>query len=56
MPTKLPIAFVDILAAHQLKEGILLALLDKEKNNTGKVVIEYKSLDQFDLISKKLRK
>ena len=38
MPTKLPIAFVDILAAHQLKEGILLALLDKEKNNTGKVI------------------
>ena len=38
MPTKLPIAFVDILAAHQLKEGILLALLAKEKNNLGKIV------------------
>ena len=38
MPTKLPIAFVDILAAHQLKEGILLALLDKEKNKSGKVI------------------
>ena len=38
MPTKLPIAFVDILAAHQLKEGILLALLDKEKNKSGRVI------------------
>ena len=27
-----------------------------KKNNSGKVIIEYKSLDQFDLISKKLRK
>lgn len=27
LPTKMPVALIDILAAHQLKEGILLALL-----------------------------
>ena len=27
MPIKLPIAFIDLFAAHQLKEGILVALL-----------------------------
>lgn len=32
-PIKLPLAFIDILAAHQLKEAILLALL--KRNNTG---------------------
>ena len=37
-PTKLPIAFVDILAAHQLKEGILLSLLEKQKTGTGNIV------------------
>jgi crotonobetainyl-CoA:carnitine CoA-transferase CaiB-like acyl-CoA transferase len=33
-PVKMPVALIDILAAHQLKEGILLALL--KRNNTGK--------------------
>lgn len=28
---KLPIAFIDLFAAHQLKEGILLALLQRER-------------------------
>ena len=30
-PTKLPVALMDVLAAHQLKEGILVALLDQER-------------------------
>lgn len=33
-PTKMPVALMDILAAHQLKEGILLALI--ERMSTGK--------------------
>ena len=34
-PTKMPIAFIDILAAHQLKEALLLAILKREKTNLG---------------------
>ncbi len=34
-PTKLPIAFVDLFAAHQLKEGLLLALLHRERTGNG---------------------
>lgn len=30
-PTKMPVALIDLLAAHQLKEGILLALYEKER-------------------------
>jgi len=37
-PLKMPIAMIDILAAHQLKEGILLALLNREKTNQGSIV------------------
>jgi crotonobetainyl-CoA:carnitine CoA-transferase CaiB-like acyl-CoA transferase len=33
-PVKMPVAFIDLFAAHQLKEGILEALL--ERNATGK--------------------
>ena len=33
-PLKMPIAFIDILAAHQLKEGILCALI--QRGHTGK--------------------
>ena len=33
-PTKMPLALIDVLAAHQLKEGILCALL-KQKENPG---------------------
>jgi crotonobetainyl-CoA:carnitine CoA-transferase CaiB-like acyl-CoA transferase len=30
-PVKMPIAFIDILAAHHLKEGLLIELLQKER-------------------------
>lgn len=34
-PTKMPVALIDLLAAHQLKEGILLALLRRERTGRG---------------------
>lgn len=34
-PTKMPVALMDILAAHQVKEAILLALLQREKSGEG---------------------
>lgn len=34
-PVKMPVALIDLLAAHQLKEGLLLALLGKERNGKG---------------------
>ena len=37
-PTKMPLALMDILAAHQLKEGILVALLERYKTNKGSLV------------------
>ena len=37
------------------KLGLSIEIVNK-KNNSGKVVIKYKSLEQFELISKKLRK
>ncbi|MBP6811073.1 MAG: CoA transferase [Saprospiraceae bacterium] len=37
-PVKLPVALIDILAAHQLKEAILLALLHRERTGEGSVV------------------
>lgn len=37
-PVKMPVALIDVLAAHQLKEGILTALLQRTKTNTGKTV------------------
>lgn len=37
-PTKLPVALIDVLAAHQLKEGLLLALLSKKKNKSAQRV------------------
>jgi len=37
-PLKMPIAMIDILAAHQLKEGILLGLINRSKTNCGIVV------------------
>jgi len=36
--TKMPIAFIDLLAAHQLKEGILTAILQKNANGKGSIV------------------
>lgn len=35
---KMPVAMIDILAAHQMKEAILLALINKIKTNLGAVV------------------
>lgn len=35
---KLPVAMIDILAAHQLKEGLLLALLQRERTGKGAYV------------------
>lgn len=34
-PTKMPVALMDLLAAHQLKEGILLALFTRTHTHTG---------------------
>ncbi len=33
-PVKMPVALIDVLAAHHLKEGIVLALLEKTRNKT----------------------
>lgn len=37
-PVKMPVALVDLLAAHQLKEAILLALLARERSGRGRHV------------------
>ena len=37
-PTKMPVALIDLLAGHQLKEAILLALLKKERTGAGSLV------------------
>lgn len=37
-PVKMPVAFIDVLAAHQLKEGLLIALLEREKKGIAKTV------------------
>lgn len=37
-PTKMPVALIDVLAAHHLKEGILIALYNRLQNNKGAVV------------------
>ncbi|MFT3885421.1 MAG: CoA transferase [Flavobacteriales bacterium] len=37
-PAKLPVAMIDVLAAHQLKEGLLLALLHRERTGRGAYV------------------
>lgn len=37
-PTKMPVALIDVLAAHQLKEGLLLALLNRERTGEGCLV------------------
>lgn len=36
---KMPVAFMDLMAAHQLKEGILLALIERMGHGLGKEVI-----------------
>ena len=37
-PQKMPVAMVDLLAAHQLKEGLLTALLQRERTGRGALV------------------
>lgn len=37
-PTKMPVALVDVLAGHHLKEGLLMALLKREKTAEGSLV------------------
>ncbi len=37
-PVRMPVALIDLLAAHQLKEGILIALLQREKTGDGAYV------------------
>lgn len=37
-PVKMPVALIDILAAHQLKEGILIALLQRYQTGKGSYV------------------
>ena len=37
-PLKMPVAIIDLIAAHQLKEGILVALIKRIKSNKGSVV------------------
>lgn len=34
-PTKMPVALMDVLAGHQLKQGILLGLLHRERTGEG---------------------
>jgi crotonobetainyl-CoA:carnitine CoA-transferase CaiB-like acyl-CoA transferase len=35
LPVKMPVALIDLLTAHQIKEGILVALLNRQANNRG---------------------
>lgn len=37
-PTKMPVALVDLLLAHQLKEALLLALLKRERTGEGSFI------------------
>ncbi len=37
-PVRMPVALIDILTAHQLKEGLLMALLHKERTGNGSYV------------------
>ncbi len=37
-PVKMPVALIDLLAAHQLKEGILVALLQRQQTQRGCLV------------------
>jgi crotonobetainyl-CoA:carnitine CoA-transferase CaiB-like acyl-CoA transferase len=37
-PQKMPVAMIDLLAAHQLKEGLLTALYHREKTGLGALV------------------
>lgn len=43
-PTKLPVAIIDVIAAHQLKQGLLLALL-KQKDEKKSFFVEVSLFD-----------
>ncbi|GAB5408519.1 MAG: CaiB/BaiF CoA-transferase family protein [Balneolaceae bacterium] len=43
-PTKMPVALIDLLAAHHLKEGILIALMSRMKTGKGSTI----SVSLFD--------
>lgn len=38
LPMKMPVALIDLLAAHQLKEGLLIALINRMQNGRGQRV------------------
>lgn len=44
IPTKMPVALIDLIAGHQLKEAILIALIQKYRNGKGSHV----SVSLFD--------
>lgn len=37
-PVKMPVALIDVLAAHQLKEGLLISLLERVETQIGRTV------------------
>jgi len=37
-PVKMPVALIDVLAAHHLKEGLLLALLEQQKTGKARTI------------------
>lgn len=37
-PVKMPVALIDVLAGHQLKEGVLVALIERLKSGKGRKV------------------
>ncbi len=37
-PVKMPVALIDLLAGHHLKEGLLLAIMEREKTKLAKTV------------------
>jgi crotonobetainyl-CoA:carnitine CoA-transferase CaiB-like acyl-CoA transferase len=37
-PVKMPVALIDVLAGHQLKEALLISLLERKKDIRGKIV------------------
>ncbi|MCK6692182.1 MAG: CoA transferase [Thermoanaerobaculia bacterium] len=38
-PVKMPVALIDLMAAHQLKEAILIALLQRERGGQGASIV-----------------
>ena len=37
-PAKMPVALIDLLAAHQLKEGILMAIIHRMRTSEGSII------------------